>query len=213
MWPEGCFWRPAAVRRSSPSSARSDVSDAPPPPPPQLWQPDPSLLGQLGAYEHLEEFQIRWPTGFETVPPPPLPPGLINVPIQISRSFRAGALRPDGVRPSLIVGIFRIPANGGTAEERLNKEIETFSDQVRAGNALGPDFQRAGLEKGQINGLDFVRIGWQGTKTPEGVKLHGSIYICTIPNTTLALGWTDSEAHYEQSQALWNAAIMTFRRK
>ena len=99
-----------------------------------------------------------------------------------------------------------------TAEQN-DEVIQIFADQFPKSASIGPDFQRAGREKGQINGLNFVKIGWQGTKTPEGIKVHGVLYFCATGSTILALCCVDSEAHYQESQGLLNTSLMTFRRK
>ena len=65
-------------------------------------------------------------------------------------------------------------------------------------------------ERGQLNGLTFVRAHFSGDK--EG-KRNGFMYVAKDGSTVIQITSQDAEPHHEHALKLAEAAALTFQRK
>ena len=196
----GCGPSPSApaVRPPPPPSG-----PPPPPAPLQVWETDRALLDQLGGYEAVGDFQMRWPSGYEHLKyDGPLPPGLTVF-------ARQGTPRPNGGRPRLFIVTAKSPVDKRDAMLR-----QLVADRLKAEkkwNSRG-DWQETSQESGLINGLSAIKVGWEASLSWAPGKTHGVVYACTSPSGSLmAATISDAEPYHEQTLKLLTAAVLSVR--
>ncbi len=208
----GCGTQPATqgptdseVPRANPSG---DNASKPPPLPkpaaaPKLpvWQPDPTLVEQLGPYEDIDGFQIRPPKGYQSMQVPGAPAGAKVV-------AWAGPERADGTRPSVQLMLLSPPP-----EAPIYTIEQVLDSSLRNTKKRRSEWQQTATESGQVNGIAFVTASWQGTITEVGMKGHGVEYAGKEGATIIQLKTQDVEPHHGEALKLGIAAILTFRKK
>ncbi len=192
----GCGPSPSAPAVPPPPSG-------PPPPPPslQVWEMDRALLNQLGSYETVGDFKMRWPVGFRHLEyREPLSPGLTVF-------AREGTPRPNGGRPRLFIVTGKSPADQRDAalKQLLAARLKTEKKYNSSG-----DWQESAEQPGLINGLSAVKVGWEASLSWAPKKTHGAMYACASPSGSLLVATVmDSEPYCEQTLKLLTAAVLS----
>jgi hypothetical protein len=68
-------------------------------------------------------------------------------------------------------------------------------------------------ERGQINGLTFMRVYWSGTDADKQRKRHGAMYAGKDGSTLIFISSQDVEPHHERALKLAETAALTFKKK
>jgi hypothetical protein len=198
----------ALVLVSGCGPSRSPASPPPngPPPPPraiQVWETDPALSGQLGPYEVVGDFQMRWPNGFQHMRyDGPIAPGCTVL-------VRQGVPRSNGGRPRIIVMTTKVPPDQRDAAlKRL------FAAQLVAEKKWNPngDWQETPQELGSINGISAIKGGWEASLSFAPGKTHGVVFACASPSGSLMLAAiSDAEPYSEKTLKLLAASALSLR--
>jgi hypothetical protein len=159
------------------------------------------LLEQLGPLTDVEGYQVRPPKAY-SFSRPPGPPGFTGY-------AWAGALRGDKTAPQLLIGVVPVPpaeAKAQSPERFLEKMLEGVKRRRTNWTQTPP-------ERGQVNGLTFVRARWSGTESAKGWKMHGFMYATQDGATFLQLSSQDVEPHHEHALKIAETAVLTFKKK
>src|SRR5262245_40164808 len=151
-------------------------SGAPPAPtakdrPLAVWEPDATFLEQLGPIIDVVGYQVRPPRDYSFSPPPTTPPGV--------KGFAwKGPLRQDQTAPQLMVGLTSRPP------EEANASLEQYLDTLLEGvKRRRTNWTQTSPERGQVNGLTFVRARWSGTEPEKQWAMHGFMYVAKDGST------------------------------
>ena len=68
------------------------------------------------------------------------------------------------------------------------------------------------IERGQIDGLTFVRAHWEGTERTTKYKMRGFIYVAAAGPGMIYISSKDTAPEHLQSLPLAEAAALTFRK-
>jgi hypothetical protein len=166
------------------------------------WAPDKELLAQLAPYGNVGGYQVRPPRKYDRVVPPPAPPG--------GQLFAwAGAKRADNTAPMFMVTMLAPPP-----EVAQKTTLEQFLDSMLGGiKRRRKDWKQTAVERGQINGLTFLRVRWSGTEAAKGWKMHGFMYVARDGPNFIQIASQDVEPNHAEALKLAEAAALTFRKK
>jgi hypothetical protein len=169
----------------------------------QVWEPDAKLLQKLGPMATVEEFQVRPPKGYSVSPPPP------NAPAGMKGFAWAGALRDDKTAPQFMI-VLQSPPPG----EAKNMTLEQYLDKMLEGvKGRRTNWTQTPPERGQSNGLTFVRAYWTGTEPEKHWKMHGFMYVTKDASKFIHLTSQDVEPNHEQALKLAETAALTFKKR
>jgi hypothetical protein len=169
-----------------------------------VWEPDAKLLEDLQPATIVEEYQCRPPKGYSAMSPP------ANVPAAGKLFAWAGPLRRDSTAPQFMVTIVYAPAEEAksfTAEQLLDKRLQAVK-----GKGV-PNLTQTATERGQVNGLTFVRAYWTGTHVEKPWKMHGFLYVAKEGSTLFYLSSQDVEPNHEKALKVAETAALTFKKK
>jgi hypothetical protein len=170
-----------------------------------VWESDKAFEEQLEPYQDVAGYQIRIPKDYEPVTIPQKMP---------STEMTAWGTQPraDGTRAAILLIIATMPPGSGDSAASDEQVLEGMLNGFRAtvGQA---DWQQTPIERGQISGMPFLRVGWQSTAKQAPVKMHGFYYLSREGEKCLVLVISDAEPHHEESLNLQNAAVRTVRKK
>ena len=117
-----------------------------------VWQPNPALMSSLGPEVSMQGYGMHLPNGYEA-----------------KYADLLGNLQPFGLDMYFWHNNRHAPNASGIAWDVVRRvNLHTPADTVRY--ALEEqrkgldDFTSSSVEEGQINGLPFARVYWQGTK-------------------------------------------------
>jgi hypothetical protein len=167
-----------------------------------VWQPGTALLDQLDTAKDLDVYQMRVPKGYEFLPQPG------NAPAGVKAFGWAGARRADGTAPSLTAMLAVLPA--GEKKASLDEYMRKLLDGVKRRRT---GWVETAVEKGQINGLTFLRARWSGTDTSTNMPMHGFMYAAMDKETYIGLSSQDIDPNHDQPLKLAEAAVLTFKKK
>jgi hypothetical protein len=197
----GCGPDNSGQKASTPKPPAPPVAVAVPSPPLVDWKPDPALLDQLESYQDVEGYEIRLPKGCKPTSVP-MPYGKIRV--------WQTPMRDDNTQFMLAIMLVTVPPGVSdyalTAEQELDSILIGFKKTSKFS-----DWQQAPTESGQVGGVPFVRVCFQGVV--NGVKGYGSYYVTKNAGTFVAISIVDFEPHSKESLGLGKASILTFRKK
>jgi hypothetical protein len=190
----------AGCRKTATTSGTSSASTGPDRPL-AVWKPDATFLEQLEPIADVDEYQVRPPQGYSFSPPPATPPGV--------KGFAwKGAQREDQTAPQLMIGLVSRPP------EEVNVTVEQYLDNMLEGvKRRRTNWTQTSPERGQVNGLTFVRARWSGTEPERQSKMHGFMYVAKDGSTFIHISSQDLEPHHEQALMLAEIAALTFKKK
>ena len=179
----------------------------PPPNPPlasvSIWKPSPGLVNQLAPETGWEGYNFRQPPGFALT-------------MRQNRVLRSvadiyewdGPIRPDETRAIFVVRIIH-PQPGyypnDNLTELLSQRSEAYSDTHR-------NYTASGIQFGNLNGLEFSRLHWQGFWPRTRKVDNGLIYLTTIPEAIITITASDAEPYQQTTLPLCEAAALTFHK-
>ncbi|MFL5331482.1 MAG: hypothetical protein ACJ8C4_21540 [Gemmataceae bacterium] len=164
------------------------------------WEPDPTVLSDLGPLTDFEGYQIRVPNGYSPLSPPP------NLPLKMF--LWVSSKRSDQTAAQLMVGIVSPPP--GEANDSIEKHLDKLLDTQKKDRT---DYSQTATERGTINGLAFVRAHWSGINSENQRKLHGFYYVTKEGTTFYHIRSQDVEPHHEQALKIAEATALTFKKK
>jgi hypothetical protein len=195
----GC--RKATTSPGSPAASGTRSASTGQDRPPAVWSPDAALLEQLGPIADVDGYQVRPPQDYAFSPPPATPPGV--------KGFGwKGTPREDRTAPQLIVGLTSRPP--GEADVALEQYLEEMLGGVQRRRT---DWTQTPAERGQVNGLTFVRARWSGTDPERQQKMHGFMYVAKDGSTVIHISSQDVEPHHPDALRLAEAAALTFKKQ
>jgi hypothetical protein len=185
--------------RGKPSDrSASSVPSAPLP----IWEPDAKLLEELGPMTTVDDYQVRPPKGYSLNPPAPNTTGAIRA------YYWTGTPREDKTAPYLLITLVSSPpgeAKERTLEKELNELLEGFHRRRSNWTQTSP-------ERGQVNGMTFVRSYWSGIDPESQAKMHGFMYATRDGSTFIHLSSQDVEPHRAHTLKLAEAAVLTLKK-
>jgi hypothetical protein len=168
------------------------------------WEPDKALLDQLEPYQDVEGYQIRLPKGYNPMQMPITPPAGTRFLSWLGPKHNGSACVVQGV-------LSTIPA--GETKNNLTNAIAGAENTLKA---QWRDWQQTPPEKGQVNGLSFLRVRNQGVIAQMGAlmgkKVRGFLYAAQDGPTQILLTGLCAEEDAEALK-LAEAAVLTFRKK
>jgi hypothetical protein len=180
--------KPAAEGEKKPSGSAS------------TWEPDKALVDQLEPYQDVDAYQIRPPKGYRFMP--------LHTPDQKGFLW-TGPLRADTSAPELTAVITTSPFPG----EAMALSLESFVERWLAkGKKVFPNWQQTPAERGQVNGLTFLRVKWQWPTEYINTKSWGREYFAQDGAKFIRITIHDM-APDDQALPLGEAAALTFRKK
>ncbi len=185
--------------RGKPSDPSSSSSAAPL----RVWEPDAKLLEELGPFTPVDEYQVRPPKAYSLTPPAPNGSG------QIRAFYWTGTPREDKTAPYFLIALVSSPA-GEVKEKTLEKELDELLEGFHRRRS---NWTQTSPERGQVNGMTFVRSYWSGIDPEKQAKMHGFMYATKDSSTLIHLSSQDVEPHYEHALKLAEAAVLTFKKK
>jgi hypothetical protein len=165
------------------------------------WQPDAALLKQLGKEVAVHGYRIQPPNG-HTLQDRAIGGGhVLNW---------LGPARANGSAPNLVLGIFPLPANERNMplESGFKNYVAGFKNSQK--NTLA-NLDNSPAEKGQINGIVFLRSRLTGAST-TGVKVQGFTYVAQDGPNLITLTSLDRGPDDKTSIPLMEAAARTFKK-
>ena len=171
--------------------------------PPAVWQPDAKLLDELGPMATIDEYRVRPPKEYTFNPPPP------NSSANLKAFYWAGKTREDKTAPHLLIRVASPPpaeAKDGTLERHFEEMLEGFKRRRT-------NWMQTSPERGQINGMTFMRAYWSGIDADKQWKMHGFIYASKDGSVFILLSSQDVEPNHEQALKVAEASVLTFRKK
>jgi peroxiredoxin len=161
---------------------------------PPLWLPGSIAYGQLGDEVEVGRYRMRPPQGF-----------VLEKSDAGRPTYRwKGLPRADGVVPVLEVTLTpEPPPPDRKLEDILEKDLEAIPcPNPRLG------WSCSGAERGEVNGLTFVRATWGVTQAAR--RTNGYNYVAADGDTLIRIFWQDSApVMYTTPQS---AAPLTFRK-
>lgn len=117
-----------------------------------VWQPNPTLISSLGPEVSMQGYGMRLPNGYEA-----------------AYTDLLGNLQPFGLDMYLWYNDRHAPNASGIAlnvVRRINihTPVDTAQYALEAQKKGMVNFSHTPIEEGQINGLPFARVYWQGTE-------------------------------------------------
>jgi hypothetical protein len=163
------------------------------------WKPDASILDGLQAASAVGPYEIRAPKGYEFARAQQAPQGMEGFAWQ-------GPPREDLTRAMVQVALVTPPRGQGFASPE--QFLETMLGGVKRRRT---DWTQSAVERGKVNGLEFLRVRWSGTA--EGRKMQGIMYAARDGDRFLQLATQDIEPHHTEALKLGEATIQTFRKR
>jgi hypothetical protein len=167
------------------------------------WEPDAKLMEELGPVAILDGYEVRPPRAYTLNPPPP------NGSTVVKGFYWAGVPRGDQTAPHFLISLKSASPEGGkdtTLEDYFREMLEGFHRRRANWTQTSP-------ERGQINGLTFMRVYWSGTDADTQRKRHGVMYAGKDGSTLFFISSQDAEPHHERALKLAETAALTFKRK
>ena len=163
------------------------------------WTPDKTVATLLSAEVETASFRIRPPKGY----------ALTEQPVTATTKAFAwrGAKRANGRSPFLLVVLTPVPAKEASAptpEDLLKKYLTSLQNQRE-------NWKPSEAERGQINGLTFLRAHWDGTERTTKYRMHGFIYVAVHGRDIIYLSSQDTDPEHVQSLRLTEAAALTLQ--
>jgi hypothetical protein len=116
--------------------------------------------------------------------------------------------RPDGLKSQVMVGIATPPPQEAkllTPEADLQSMLNSFKKDLQ-------DWSQTDTERGEINGMAFVRARWSGTRIMTGHKVHGFCYVTVQNQEFIKILSQDVEPGHEARLKLAEASALSFRK-
>jgi peroxiredoxin len=130
---------------------------------PPRWQPGSVALSQLDDEIAVGPYRVRPPKGYTWENPAPEPPG--------RGTYRWEGPAPPG-RAAPVFEVAFMPAPGGKdLEAQLAKDVEAVAGPRRLGWSCST------AERGEVNGITFVRARWNVQEHPQKFAGAGVIYL------------------------------------
>jgi hypothetical protein len=168
-----------------------------------VWEPDAKLLDDLEPITAVDAYEVRPPKGYLLNPPDP------NASQGMRAFYWKGTPREDNSYAHFMIVLKSEPA--GEAKERsLEKELDELLEGFKRRRS---NWTQTSPERGQVNGLTFVRTYWSGIDPARQGKLHGFMYAAKEGSTLITLSSQDVELHHERALKLAEAAALTFKKK
>ncbi|NQU23203.1 MAG: hypothetical protein HQ567_18140 [Candidatus Nealsonbacteria bacterium] len=168
------------------------------------WSPGPDDIERLSPPVELSGFTIRPPRGFKLVKDDLASSGLI---------FWRGPIRDDETYAYFMVIITTL------SEEDSKLPLETILDDVVAGvRQRRREWTRTATERGNVNGLTFVRTRWSGVATSAarkglaGRQMHGFVYLTVDDTNAVQILCHDVEPGHAKALKAGEAAALTIRK-
>jgi hypothetical protein len=159
-----------------------------------VWEPDAKLLDDLGAVTAVDAYEVRPPKGYSLNPPAP------NATQGMRAFYWKGTPRSDSSYAYFMIVLKS--ADAGEAKERtLEKEL---SELLEGFHRQRSNWTQTSPERGQVNGLTFVRAHFGGDK--EG-KRDGFMYVAKDGSTVIQITSQDAEPHHEHALKLAEGRI------
>ena len=186
------------------AGCRGKQDDGPSPSAPlPVWEPDAKLLEELGPPTTVEDYQVRPPKAYSLTPPAANAAGT-------RRAFYwTGMAREDKTKPHFLIGLISSPAEDTkekNLERELNELLEGFKRRMSNWTQTSP-------ERGQVDGLTFVRTHWNATDRERQGKVYGFMYVASDQSTMIHISSMDAEPSHLQALKVAEAAALTFKRK
>jgi hypothetical protein len=168
-----------------------------------VWKPDAKLLEELAPGTTVEDYQVRPPKEYSINPPGETAPG------QVKAFYWVGKPREDKTAPFFLIGLVPSPA-AEVRERTLEKELDELLEGFK--RRLG-NWTQTAPERGQVNGLTFVRTHWSAIDREKQGRMHGFMYLAKDGSTVIHISTKDVEPHHEQALKLAETAVLTFKKK
>lgn len=155
------------------------AQDAPPNAPLPVWKPQPKLMRYLASLTRFSGYAIQPPRGYAMQ--------------QTQRvGFAAcgwqGNGGRSGVAPGLLLTIGPVPVRG--SKKQTSEQLLTAS--LDAQKRRYTDWTQTAFERGQVNGLVFLRSYWTATQAQAKQKLRGVTYFAVDGGTAIQLTGQDA---------------------
>ena len=168
-----------------------------------VWTPNEKLAEELGAYQDVDDFEIRLPKGYEGGETPGTLPGTSV------KLFGFSAKEPaQGVKPMLSFIIQKTPP--GQKPETLDHTFEFLFSKLQG---YGANWQHATIERGKIGELICLRSRCE-CPSAAATKMLGFVYLCQVDaNTLVMMLAADGESQNVRALKIANTAVLTIRKK
>ena len=164
------------------------------------WVPTKSILEKLSAPTSIGAYEIRSPKGYEAKTR------------EGGNGFKMtlwfGPQRANGTRAGLTLVVMPEPPTDvkPTLEELMRLALE---DQ----KGLRTEWKVSPSERGDINGIRFMRAYWSGASRQYKQSLRGFIYVAQVGKRFVQIGGQDVEPYQKETLPLVEAATMTFKKR
>jgi predicted Zn finger-like uncharacterized protein len=164
------------------------------------WRPEAAMLDRLAPETTVEGYRVRPPKGYT-----------LKVMQKVtSKGYGwAGPRGAGGTHSQFLISVAS-PLPAEYANLTLEQMLDRMMKAVELRNAQG--WTRTPTERGQINGLPFVRTYWSGFSSTLGRKMHGFWYLTRDGQTLVMLMSQDAEPGHEEPLKLAEAAALTFKK-
>jgi predicted Zn finger-like uncharacterized protein len=166
------------------------------------WNPDPAGVQELGPEKTYKGYRFRPPKGYNEVK--------LNARGNEQLAY-FGPARPTGNAPTFVVSMITVPAAEANSplENIFRNAVAGYENQVQP---LIPDFKHGEIERGQINGLEFMRTQTTGTIAQNKNRVKGYFCLHFDGKNFVILAWLDSESEYGTSGKILEAAALSFKK-
>jgi hypothetical protein len=168
------------------------------------WMASPAALKQLGVAESVDTYSIRIPKGYELQQGKNTPPG-------VQAWAWTGPARSDGTKSSITMMLISLTPQ--QAEQFKALSLEQLTEKLLGGvKRQRTNWKQEKAEKGEINGLKFARIRWEGTEPTKNWDMRGFIYVARDGNSIVQLASQDLSTESRKSLALAEPSVLTFKK-
>ncbi len=174
---------------------------------PDGWQPDPTLLDQLAPAAVVEAYEVRPPKGYGLLRPPAPPGGRFFFWMGPQRFDPTGEKKRG--QATFGITLSTLPpaeAKETTLEKFLDMGLGVYKERLTGWS------QRA-TERGQINGLSFLRVRWSGVESTKGLRIHGFKYMTQDGQNYVGVHCDDVEPYHVETLKLAETAAHSFRKR
>lgn len=170
--------------------------------PARPWQTDKKFLDQLDAPAEVAGYVLQPPKGYKRIAANSPPISLIT--------WESPA-RPDSCRTLLIVSVVNLPDPNNpkhSAEQVLN-------DSLAANQKLVSQWKKTPIERGKLNGIDFLRAECTGMdRFRDSICMREIAYVARDGNLLIQLSVRqDSSNPDDDFFGLAEAGLLTFRKR
>ena len=153
----------------------------------------------------MEKYTVRIPKGYEMQQ-------ATNPPAGMRVWGWTGAARRDGTKPSITMNLLTVPAE---QQEKIgNLSLDQLAERLIGGlKRQRTNWKQEKTEKGVINGMNFVRIRWEGTEPTKNWDMRGFVYIARDEDTIVQIASQDLTPETEKALPLTEASVLTFKKK